>query len=104
MMSEDLSMYSTDIEWMYDASTGEHRGYCSVPYVIVSIKAQYGLFRLKVEDESPDSLLHISIIVESYDACTSLAKMFLSHILEMKKLVRSRDESSSESISCDQKS
>lgn len=79
------------IEWVWDSQLGAHVGYSPAAYVLMRIKREGDLWRLAAEDENEAESIRLSILLESFDACTDFAELVIQHVADIDTIRAHKD-------------
>ena len=80
------------IEWIWEPMSAKYVGYSKTPYALFSIKYEDGLWRLIASDETDRDAISVSMLLESFDACTTFAELVLDQIADVSKILRKQSE------------
>lgn len=84
-MTQNANECDLTIVWFYE--DGMHKGYCEVPYVLMTIKTEGRFSRLQISDETPSSTVNLSMLFETFEACTEFAVIVLAQIVQARQML-----------------
>ena len=84
-MRQNVSDRDLTITWLYE--DGTYKGYCKIPYVSMTIKTEGQFSRLQIADEAPSNTVNMSMLLESFEACTEFTVVILAQIVQARQML-----------------